>query len=48
MDILLYDGTQMTVGWMDDEKLDAEDPARRTKREIYSQSEVICATDTPS
>lgn len=37
MDILLYDGTQMTVGWMDDKKLNAKIVNGGREGRIYSQ-----------
>lgn len=43
MDLLLYDGTQMTVGWMDDQKL--EDEIRKGGRpgEIYASLKAMRA-----
>lgn len=37
MDILLYDGTQMTVGWMDDKKLNVKIVNGGREGRIYSQ-----------
>lgn len=37
MDVLLYDGTQMTVGWMDDKKLDEEIRRGGRAGDIYSR-----------
>jgi FAD/FMN-containing dehydrogenase/Fe-S oxidoreductase len=37
MDILLYDGTQMTVGWMDDQQLNAKITQGGREGSIYSQ-----------
>ncbi|HVN19859.1 MAG TPA: FAD-linked oxidase C-terminal domain-containing protein [Dongiaceae bacterium] len=37
MDILLYDGTQMTVGWMDDKQMDAEITRGGRVGNIYSR-----------
>ncbi|MGE5054613.1 MAG: FAD-binding and (Fe-S)-binding domain-containing protein [Acidobacteriota bacterium] len=37
MDVLLYDGTQMTVGWMDDKKLEEEIRRGGRTGEIYSR-----------
>jgi FAD/FMN-containing dehydrogenase/Fe-S oxidoreductase len=37
MDILLYDGTQMTVGWMDDQQLDEHIGRGGRVGEIYSR-----------
>lgn len=37
MDVLLYDGTQMTVGWMDDKQLDEEVKKGGRSGEIYSR-----------
>src|SRR5438270_2770533 len=37
MDVLLYDGTQMTVGWMDDKKLDEEIRRGGRSGDIYSR-----------
>src|SRR5689334_11451458 len=37
MDVLLYDGTQMTVGWMDDKKLDEEIRRGGRSGEIYAR-----------
>ncbi len=36
MDVVLYDGTQMTVGWMDDRQLDQEAGKGGRRGEIYS------------
>ena len=37
MDILLYDGTQMTVGWMDEEQLDAKIAQGGREGSTYAQ-----------
>jgi FAD/FMN-containing dehydrogenase/Fe-S oxidoreductase len=37
MDILLYDGTQMTVGWMDEAQLDAKISRSDREGKIYAQ-----------
>ena len=37
MDVLLYDGTQMTVGWMDDKQLDEEIRRGGRSGDIYSR-----------
>jgi len=37
MDILLYDGTQMTVGWMDDPQLDAKIAQGGREGSVYAQ-----------
>jgi FAD/FMN-containing dehydrogenase/Fe-S oxidoreductase len=37
MEILLYDGTRMTVGWMNDAEMDQEIAKRGRTGEIYSQ-----------
>src|SRR5438874_767311 len=37
MDVVLYDGTRMTVGWMDDKKLDEEIRRGGRTGEIYAQ-----------
>jgi len=37
MDILLYDGTQMTVGWMDEELLNAKIAGSGREAKIYAQ-----------
>src|SRR5579864_2677174 len=37
MDIVLYDGTQMTVGWMDDQQLDAQIARDGRQGTIYGQ-----------
>lgn len=37
MDIILYDGTEMTVGWMNDEQLDAKVAQTGREGSIYSQ-----------
>lgn len=41
MDILLYDGTQMTVGWMDDRQLDAKIAQGGREGGIYAQLESL-------
>jgi FAD/FMN-containing dehydrogenase/Fe-S oxidoreductase len=37
MDILLYDGTQMTVGWMDEAQLDAKISRSDREGKVYAQ-----------
>src|SRR3954471_16478021 len=47
MDILLYDGTEMTVGWMDDQQLEDEIARGGRTGSIYSQLKQLryrCAT----
>src|SRR5579863_9129740 len=41
MDILLYDGTQMTVGWMDEEQLNAKIAHGGREGSIYAQIKSI-------
>jgi len=43
MDILLYDGTQMTVGWMDDEALDKQIAGGGRVGHIYSSLRTLRA-----
>jgi FAD/FMN-containing dehydrogenase/Fe-S oxidoreductase len=41
MDILLYDGTQMTVGWMDNQQLDAKIAGGGREGNIYGQLKLM-------
>jgi len=41
MDILLYDGTEMTVGWMDDRQMDEEIGYGGRRGEIYSKLKAL-------
>jgi FAD/FMN-containing dehydrogenase/Fe-S oxidoreductase len=41
MDVVLYDGTQMTVGWMDDKELDAQIARDGRVGKIYAQLKAL-------
>ena len=40
LEVLLYDGTRMTVGWMNDAEMDESNPARRARRRHLSLPEI--------
>ena len=45
MDVVLYDGTQMTVGWMDDKELDAQIEQDGRVGKIYAQLKALRTRD---